>query len=249
MKPFLLSAFIILSLFFPHSAFCEESQDHRDRNECVILLHGLGRTEQSMAKIKTRLDKEGYQTVNYGYPSTEQNIRELADTHVSAAVNICERQSPDKIHFVTHSLGGILVRQYLQNHSIPDCGRVVMLSPPNKGSEIAEKLKDTFLYKSITGPAGQQLGTGENSVPNTLSPIHVEVGIITGNRSFDPWFSFMIEGDDDGKVSVEHSRLEEMNDFLVVESAHAFIMRNTEVIDQIVFYLMNGKFKRMGEKR
>jgi len=249
MKPFLLSAFIILSPFFPYSGFCDEPQDPGDRNECVILLHGLGRTEQSMAKIKTRLDKEGYQTVNYGYPSTEQNIRELADTHVSTAVNSCKKQSPDKIHFVTHSLGGILVRQYLQNHSIPNCGRVVMLSPPNKGSEIAEKLKDTFLYKSITGPAGQQLGTGKNSVPNTLPPIHIEVGIITGNRSFDPWFSFMIEGDDDGKVSVEHARLEEMNDFLVVDSAHAFIMRNPEVIDQIVFYLMNGNFKRMEKER
>ena len=248
MKPFLLFAFITLSLFFPHSGFCKESQDRRARNECVILLHGLGRTEQSMAKIKTRLDKEGYQTVNYGYPSTEQNIQELADTHVSEAVNSCKKQSPDTIHFVTHSLGGILVRQYLQNHSLSNCGRVVMLSPPNKGSEIAEKLRDTFLYKFITGPAGQQLGTSENSVPNTLSPMDVEVGIITGNRSFDPWFSFMIEGDDDGKVSVEHARLEEMNDFLVVESAHAFIMRNPEVIDQIVFYLMNGKFKRM-EKR
>jgi hypothetical protein len=109
--------------------------------------------------------------------------------------------------------------------------------------------KDTFLYKSITGPAGQQLGTGKNSVPNTLPPIHIEVGIITGNRSFDPWFSFMIEGDDDGKVSVEYARLEEMNDFLVKDSAHAFIMRNPEVINQIVFYLMNGKFKQMGGKR
>lgn len=123
-----------------------------------------------------------------------------------------------------------------------------MLSPPNKGSEITEKLKDTFLYKSITGPAGQQLGIGENSVPKTLWPIHVGLGIISGNRSLDPWFSFMIEGDDDGKVSIENARLEEINDFLAVESSHPFMMRNPEVTDQIVFYLMNGKFKRKEKK-
>ena len=243
-KQVLIFFCLIPGLFCLESGFCEGAGDRGvEKNACVILLHGLGRTKHSMGKIEKRLKALGYMTVNHGYPSTEQDIEALARTYVSEAVNCCERQSAKKIHFVTHSLGGILVRQYLQENSVPEGGRVVMLSPPNKGSEIADELKDAFFYKWITGPAGQQLGTDEKSVPNRLKPIGVEVGVIAGNRSFDPWFSPSIPGDDDGKVSVDRARLEEMNDFLVVESSHAFIMQNPEVIDQIVFFLQEGKFR------
>jgi len=246
MKTFFLSACLILGSICYHSGFCEEPEDSGTKNEHVILLHGLGRKAHSMTKIEKRLKDEGYGTVNYEYPSTKMDIEELARVHVSKAVNLCNKAAAKKVHFVTHSMGGILVRQYLQENALPNCGRVIMLSPPNKGSEVAEKLKWSFLYKSITGPAGQQLGTSEDSVPNRLRPIDAEIGIITGNKSYDPWFSIGIPGEDDGKVSVKRAKLEEMNDFLVVESPHAFIMQNPRVIDQIIFYLMNGKFKRMG---
>ena len=243
MKFFFLSAFLILTPFFSHSGLGEDTGSRGDRNEAVILLHGLGRTQRSMAAMEKRLTQEGYWTVNYGYPSTRYEIQELARTHVARAVESCQNPSVNKIHFVTHSLGGILVRQYLQENAIPNGGRVVMLSPPNQGSEVAERLKNLFFYRTITGPAGQQLGTGEDSVPKRLKPIDAEVGVITGNRSIDPWFSIGIPGEDDGKVSVESARLAEMTDFLVVKSCHALIMQHSEVIDQVVFYLKNGHFK------
>ncbi len=248
MKTLFLSACLILNSLYSHVGSCEEPEDKGLKNEYVILLHGLGRKAHSMTKIEKRLKDEGYGTLNCEYPSTKMDIEELARIHVSKAVNHCNRFAPEKIHFVTHSLGGILVRQYLQENALPNGGRVIMLSPPNKGSEVAERLKWSFLYKSITGPAGQQLGTGEDSIPNRLRPIDAEIGIITGNKSYDPWFSIGIPGEDDGKVSVKRAKLEEMNDFLVVKSPHAFIMQNPEVIDQIVFYLKNGKFKRVGIK-
>lgn len=235
---------LIPGLFGLESGFCEDARDRGvEKNACVILLHGLGRTKHSMAKIEKRLKALGYMTVNHGYPSTEQDIKALASTYVAEAVNCCNKQSAKKIHFITHSLGGILVRQYLQENSVPEGGRVVMLSPPNKGSEIADELKDAFFYKWVTGPAGQQLGTDDKSVPHRLKPIDVAVGVIAGNKSFDPWFSAIIPGDDDGKVSVGRAKLEEMNDFLVVENSHAFIMQDPEVIDQIVFFLQEGKFR------
>jgi len=242
MKLLLLSVCLMLNQSCLRLGFCEETGDRLVGKECVILLHGLGRTKYSMTKIERRLKEEGYLVVNCDYPSTKKTIEELSRIHVSEAVKCCRNQSAKKIHFVTHSLGGILVRQYLQKNSIPDGGRVIMLSPPNKGSVIADRLKNNFLYKWITGPAGQQLGTGNKSVPNRLNPIEVEVGVITGNRSLEPWFSSMIPGDDDGKVSVKRAGLKEMNDFLVVESSHTFIMQNSEVIDQIVIYLKNGRF-------
>jgi len=196
-----------------------------------------------MAKISERLENLGYMTVNQGYPSTKQTIEASAQSDVAEAVNCCKKRSATKIHFVAHSLGGILIRQYLQEHAIPELGRIVMLSPPNKGSEVADKLKGSFIYRWITGPAGQELGTDEKSVPSRLKPIHAEIGIIAGNKSLDPWFSSWMPGDDDGKVSIDRTRLEEMSDFLVVECSHAFIMKDPEVIDQIVFFLQKGKFK------
>jgi hypothetical protein len=204
----------------------------------------MGRTKHAMALIEDRLAKEGYQVWNETYPSTKEKIESLSVRHIDTGISHCSRVAPGKIHFVTHSLGGILVRYYLQDRTISNLGRIVMLSPPNKGSEAADFLKETYLYQAITGPAGQQLGTGPDSIPKTMKPIGGEIGIISGETSSDPWFSVIIPGKDDGKVSVESAKLDEMSDFIVVESGHTFIMRDKGVIDQVLFFLKQGRFRR-----
>ncbi len=214
------------------------------RRECVILLHGMGRTRNSMKRIEKSLVKDSYTVWNESYPSTSENIEKLSIEHIEKGLAFCNEIKAEMIHFVTHSLGGIMVRYYLQDHKIENLGKIVMLSPPNKGSEVADFLKDVYAYKLVMGPAGQQLGTDSSSLPGSMKAIDAHVGIITGNRSFDPWFSPLIPGEDDGKVSVESAKLEEMSDFLVVESSHAFIMGNTSVIDQTKFFLKHGKFKK-----
>ena len=120
-----------------------------------------------------------------------------------------------------------------------------MLSPPNQGSEIADLLKDFFLYRWILGPAGQQLGTTADAVPNRLAPIDVPVGIITGDSTLEPWFSSQMPGPDDGKVSVERARLPEMADFLVVHQSHGFIMNDPQVISQVAYFLQYGRFSHL----
>lgn len=212
--------------------------------ECVILLHGFGRTPHSMEKMADRLEASGYTVWNEGYPSTEKPIDELVTDHLIPAVQWAKEMGAEKIHFVTHSLGGILVRVYLQQNSLPAGSRIVMLGPPNSGSQVVDRLRSFFLYKWFMGPAGQQLGTDAESVPNNLGPVTADIGIIAGTRSMEPWFSMILPGKDDGKVSVESTKLEEMNDFLTVKSTHPFIMRAPEVIDQVVFYLRNGRFSR-----
>ncbi len=212
--------------------------------ECVILLHGLGRTSYSMNKIEDGLTRDGYHVWNETYPSTKEKIETLAVRHIKTGLSFCEAFGPAKIHFVTHSLGGILVRYYLQTRRIPDLGNIVMLSPPNKGSELADHLKDIYFYKILTGPAGQQLGTDSDSIIKQIKPIKGHIGIITGDRSLDPWFSTIIPGEDDGKVSIESAKLAEMSDFLVVDSGHTFIMRSETVIDQVKYFLKNGKFMK-----
>jgi hypothetical protein len=150
---------------------------------------------------------------------------------------------------VSHSLGGILIRQYLQNHTLPEDSRIVMLSPPNQGSELADHLRSFRLYHWITGPAGQQLGTQPDSVPRQLGPVDAPVGVITGSTSWNPFYSYLIPGPDDGKVAVEHARLQEMADFLVVPASHTFIMEDDDVIAQTIHFLQLGRFDHQGGLR
>jgi triacylglycerol lipase len=212
--------------------------------ECVILLHGLGRTRRSMNNIAARLKDLGYMVWNEGYPSTEKPITSLVSDFVRPAVEWAEKLGARKIHVVTHSLGGILIRVYLQENTLPIGSRIVMISPPNNGSEVAERLKPFFLYRWIMGPAGQEIGISPDGVPKRLKPVAADIGIIAGTRSMEPWFSMLIPGQDDGKVSVESTKLEEMNDFLTVKSTHPFIMNDPKVIDQVVIYLRQGRFCR-----
>jgi len=161
----------------------------------AILLHGMRRTHRSMATMAGHLTDQGYRVVNLDYPSTQASIETLSQGPVAEKVRSCRSERPaSPIHFVTHSLGGILVRHYLQAHRLPPGSRVVMLSPPNQGSEIADLLKDNFLYRRIMGPAGQQLGTTAACVPNRLGPIDVPGGIITGDSTLEPWFSARVAG-------------------------------------------------------
>ena len=214
------------------------------KNECVIVLHGMGRTKFAMRKVEKELADAGYTVWNQSYPSTKKSIEVLAAEHISKGLQFCRSARAEKIHFVTHSLGGILVRYYLQDNAIANLDKIIMLSPPNSGSEIADSLKDLKLYQWMMGPAGQQLGTTADSLPNTLDRIDATVGVITGNSTSDPWFSPFIPGEDDGKVSVKSARLEEMTDFLVVEAGHTFIMSNRSVLEQIRHFLKKGTFKR-----
>ncbi|HLZ53724.1 MAG TPA: alpha/beta hydrolase [Verrucomicrobiae bacterium] len=210
--------------------------------ETVILLHGLCRTSHSMAKLERTLAGAGYTVKNVSYPSRTASVQQLADDAIGKAVADCQREGVTKIDFVTHSLGGILVRSYLARHSVPSLGRVVMLAPPNRGSEVVDKLGWLFLFKWINGPAGNELGTNTNSTPNRLGPATYPVGVIAGDRSINWINSLLIPGRDDGKVSVERTRLAGMSDHIVIPTTHPFIMRNRETIRQTIQFLRNGAF-------
>lgn len=206
----------------------------------MILLHGLARSDRSMRKLEMALLGEGYSVHNVSYASTRKHIEQLAEEAIGAALKLCPVDR--KLHFVTHSLGGILVRQYLSHHEIENLGRVVMLGPPNKGSEVVDKLRDFPGFHFINGDAGLELGTGEGSVPNRLGAANFDLGIIAGTRSINLILSRMITGVDDGKVSVESTKLEGMHDHVEMEVTHPFMMRNSKVIEQVIQYLETGRF-------
>ena len=208
----------------------------------VILLHGLCRSSRSMEPMARKLTRAGYKVWNINYSSRTASIEQLAETVVGSAVTNCAAADATQINFVTHSLGGILVRYYLAHHSVPGLGRVVMLGPPNQGSEIVDKLGGWRLFKLINGPAGNELGTGQNSVPNRLGPVNFPVGVIAGTRSINWINSVLIPGPDDGKVSVEKTKLAGMTDWLAIPATHPFIMRNKMAMAQTIAFLQTGKF-------
>ena len=211
-------------------------------SEYVILLHGLARTHKSMAKLEKHLINNNYKVLNLKYPSTSKKIEEIAEKELAKAIDSCRKSGAEKIHFVTHSMGGIVVRYYLEHYDLPELGRVVMLSPPNNGSEVVDKLKKFFIFKWLNGPAGQQLGTDKNSMPQKLGKVDFDLGIITGDRTINFILSFLIPGPDDGKVSVKNAQTEGMKDFIVIHSPHPFIMKNSKVIMQTIAFLKNGEF-------
>ena len=210
--------------------------------DCVILLHGLARTDSSMKKLEATLQEADYKTVNIDYPSRSHPIEALSQSVIPSALEQCPENQ--KIDFVTHSLGGILVRQYLDEHEIPQLNRVVMLGPPNQGSEVVDKLGHFPGFKVINGEAGLQLGTGELSLPNRLGKAEFDVGIIAGTNSINLILSMLIPDTDDGKVSVERTKLEGMNDHIEMPVSHPFLMQDDDVIEQVLHYLRYGYFKR-----
>ncbi|MGI9202227.1 MAG: esterase/lipase family protein [Woeseiaceae bacterium] len=211
--------------------------------ECVILLHGMVRSSSSMETMAEAIDEEGYTAVNVDYPSRDHTIEVLAPMAIDEGLARCEEAgATDKINFVTHSLGSILVRKYLSDRDIPNLGRVVMLGPPNQGSQAVDELGGVPGFDWLNGPAGKQLGKGPDSVPLQLGPADFEVGIIAGNRTIDPITSAVLDDPDDGKVSVADTKLEGMDDFIVVEHSHAFMMKMERPIELTIQFLDSGSF-------
>ena len=206
--------------------------------ETVVLLHGLGRGPNSMAILGDRIEDGGYRVVSIGYPSIEKPPEELV-AHVKAEVAACCAEHAP-LHFVTYSLGGLIVRAAYSQEAPPGGGRVVMLGPPNAGSPLVDEFGGWPLFRWL-GPTAAQLGTEHASFPNRLGPPPFEVGVIAGTRD-NPVGSQLIQAPSDGTVPVESARLEGMQDFITVHHSHTFLMRSETVAAETLHFLEHGRF-------
>lgn len=217
------------------------AEPHSD--ECVVLLHGLNRSWRAMEPMAEALREAGFTTANVDYPSQAGPIETLAPLAVDSGLAECRNSGAKRVHFVTHSIGGILLRYTQDNEPIPDLGRVVMLAPPNQGSEVIDVTRDWPTTEIFAGEAGLQLGTDPDSIPQQLGPVNFELGVIAGTGSINFFMSAMLPEPNDGKVSVASTQVEGMNDFLVVDNSHHFITESDEVIRNTKSFLRFGRFE------
>jgi len=219
----------------------EMISQHTD-TEYVVLLHGMFRSAIAMQPAEVFLKDKGFKVINMSYPSTQYDIETLVQDHLAPQIKTLEENGAKEIHFVTHSMGGILVRHYLKNNPMPTLGRVVMLSPPNKGTELTNLFADTQWYKNKIGPAGKQLNPSDNSWVNQLGSVDFELGVIAGNYNGNFITSWLLPGPDDGVVSVESMKVKGMADLLLVSEKHFNIRRFIPALQQSVYFIENGRF-------
>lgn len=190
--------------------------------------------------------RRGYAVFNWGYPSATAGIEAHASS-LRSALNAHRSLGEKRVHFLTHSLGGIIVRALLARDAPPNLGRVVMLGPPNGGNEIAQRLRDAPAFRRVMGPAGLELGTGAESVPRRLPDAAFDLGIIAGRRSRPALFGRWIGSPNDGLVSVSATRLVGMRDHIIVRSGHALLPWNPRALHQAFAFLASGRFDRAGD--
>jgi pimeloyl-ACP methyl ester carboxylesterase len=204
----------------------------------VIFVHGLGRSSKSLSAIMKGLPADRFTAVGFEYPSTRVPLAQSAEYLHSVIESL---QSAEQISFVVHSMGGLVVRRYLQDHRDPRLYRMVMLGTPNKGAELADMLHRNFLFRAVYGPAGQELVTDSDGVIRSLPVPDFPFGLIAGGNGADGYNRFL-PGDDDGTVTVDSVRLDGAADFLRVPRLHTFLMTDPVVVKAVRSFLESGTF-------
>jgi pimeloyl-ACP methyl ester carboxylesterase len=215
----------------------------RPPREGIVLLHGIAKTARSMRPMQRALERAGYAVLNLTYPSRRRSIEDLAEIIRPDVERFASALDGATLHFVGHSMGGLLARVYIARYRPHGLGRVVMLGTPNGGSEVADTFKRFAVFRQLLGPAGLQLTTMERHAWKAeLPPVDYPLGVIAGSRTVNPILSLIVARPNDGKVSIASTRLDGMADHVVVRKSHPFIAMGRVPIGHTLAFLREGRF-------
>ena len=213
-----------------------------DAKEQVVLLHGFGRQGNAMFLLQKRIRDAGFKAHSIEYASM-QDPPDVILEKVGAQIAICCKNDSGRVHFVGHSLGGLIIRAYLDKKPLENLGRVVLLGTPNQGSELVDIYGDSWLIK-ILGPTARVLGTDDESFPSRIGPPYYPLGIIAGTAGTNPLTEDQLPGPDDGLVSVKSTKIDGMTDFLEVDTSHSMMRYNETVAHETIHFLKKGRFSQ-----
>lgn len=210
------------------------------KGKAVVLVHGIGRSHQSFAPMKKTMEQQGYTVVGFDYPSTQISIEAAAEYLQSVLQSL---DGITDIHFVCHSMGGLVLRAWLMKHGDPRIRRAVMLGVPNKGAKLADMLKSNPLFKLALGPAGQQLAsTNDQKFIDKLPVPTFEFGVVAGGRGKAKGYNPILKGDNDMTVLVASTRLPGAADFVLLPVIHTVLMSDERAIEKTIHFLKTGRF-------
>ncbi len=213
----------------------------RSDSDCVVLLHGLAESPLTMAAVEAALRSGGYTVANIAYPSTSEPIEALMTRYVEPLFD--QFREAKRLHFVTHSLGGVLLHSALSARLPANLGRVVMTAPGLKGSEALEVYRRSWLFRMLFGPAASQSGTGQDAFARVLDQqARYPLGVIAGCVSLDPVANLVVPWPHDGKISVARTRIQGMADHIVLMTPHDLTASDPVAIAQILHFLAHGHF-------
>lgn len=243
-SPLILFVLLGLAVLIGGCAIREPGPAATGERETVVLIHGLGRSTGAMWFLQQRLEAAGYETFNLEYPSTRLAPEEITALLHEQIHRCCADRK--KVHFVGHSLGGLLVRALLGEKRYLNLGRVVLLGSPSRGSALVDWLEKNRLFRELAGPTARRLGTDEQALYRSLPPPDYELGVIAGTRSLNPVGSWLLAGPDDGIVSVKSTRIDGMTDFLQIPADHVLMRYSNKVADEVIHFLRTGRFSEAG---
>lgn len=233
---------ILLSIFL-FSIGCTHIPIQEGGEDAVIVIHGFARRARSMNKIAKKIHQSGYEVRNVDYDSIHQSIDEIKEEVFTKFDQYIADSQSREIHFIGHSLGGLLVRAYLDQTTVKNLGSVVLMGAPNKGSQLVNQYEDKW-YFSWLGPAVFELKVGGSQFLKELKAPYYKVGVIAGSKPYSKFSAGMLEGDHDGLVTVESTKLKGMHDFIVIDVNHSRMKRDPRVIEQVIYFLKHGQFKK-----
>lgn len=230
----------------PQATPKREPEVFDDSRECVVLLHGVGLNSGIMRRVEIFLKKAGYRVVNISYPSRTMPFEKIAGEFLPAKLFSNNAGHAPKLHFVTHSMGSLVLRLLCAGKNRPkNLGRTVMIGPPNHGSIVADKAGKIKFIRRVMGVNLLALGTGDAAITRKLGPADFEVGVIAGSVKINPLFRDA-HTVNDGAVTAESARLEGMRDFMILRHSHTVMLWRSAVLRQVEAFLKNGKFERAG---